>query len=126
MILLCLLPLVVAGTLISTTWCWHVLCCVFVSGGTESGSCEWEHDAVCGALALTKKMCFVFLPLFDFFLFLHVFCFSVFVFVSGFACLLFLCWFHVDPKTFGETTENLRRASVNIQGSQKNHEIVSA
>ena len=53
-------PLVVAGTLISTTWCWHVVLCVFVSGGTKSGSCGWEHDAVWGALALTENTCFVF------------------------------------------------------------------
>ena len=80
------LPLVVAGTLISTTWCWHVVLCVFVSGGTKSGSCGWEHVAVWGAVALTEKMCFVFFfLLFDFFLFLAFDLFFLFfVFVSSF------------------------------------------
>ena len=78
MVLLCPLPLVVAGTLISTTWCWHVVWCVFVSGVTKSGSPGWENDGVWCALELTGNMCFVFFSLFDFYCFLHLFCFSVF------------------------------------------------
>ena len=35
MTLLCLLPLVAPGMLISIAWCWHVLWCVFVSGSAK-------------------------------------------------------------------------------------------